>query len=204
MHGEAPAAVRFLHAAAVLGAFVIALTLWAWGQPPVCTTGEVRPWIGSIWSSENSQQVADWYTLSHVVHGMLVALLGRIFGRWIGYPVLLSVAIGTDVGWEIDEHTDWVLEQFRATTIYQGYHGDSVLNAVCGYLFMLAGFFLANARRMAWLLALIAVLEVGSALTARDSLTLTTLQLVYPNPAIEAWQQEINPRTQSGPHATPP
>lgn len=196
--------VRLLHAAAVLGAFAIALTLWAWGQPLISANGEIRLWVGSIWSSENSQQVADWYTLSHVIHGMLVVLVGRAFGRWIGYPVLLSVAIATGVAWEIVEHTDWVLDQFRATTIYQGYLGDSVLNAVCDYLFMLAGFFLANALRTLWVFALIVVLEIGSALTARDSLTLTTLQLVYPIPAIEAWQQETNPRSQPEPREPSP
>jgi hypothetical protein len=190
-----PVLVRFLYVAAVLGAFAIGITLWAWGQPLISTNGEVRLWVGSIWSSQNSQQVADWYTLSHVIHGMLVVLVGRAFGRWIGYPVLLAVAIATGVAWEILEHTDWVLGQFRATTVYQGYLGDTVLNAVCDYVFMLAGFFLASVLRTLWVFALIVILEIGSALIARDSLALATLQLVHPIPAIAAWQDEINPRT---------
>ncbi len=182
-------------AAAFLGALAIGVTLWAWGQPLISRTGEVRLWVGSIWSQENSQQVADWYTLSHVVHGTLMALVGKLFGRWTGFPVVVGLAIATGVGWEIVEHTDWVLNQFRATTIYQGYIGDSVLNAVCDYLFMLTGFVTASALSAIWVLAMIAVLELGSALVARDSLTLTTLQLVHPFPAIAAWQDEINPRT---------
>ncbi len=89
-----------------------------------------------------------------------------------------------------------MLNQFRATTIYQGYIGDSVLNAVADYLWMMVGFLLANAVRTVWIVALIVVLEIVAAMVARDSLTLTTLMLIYPVDSIEAWQQAINPNRQ--------
>ena len=38
-----------------------------------------------------------------------------------------------------------MLESFREVTIYQGYIGDSVLNAVMDYVIMWAGFFTARA-----------------------------------------------------------
>jgi hypothetical protein len=163
---------RVCFIAAALGALAIGVTLWSWGQPLISRTGEVRLWVGSIWSGENSQQVADWYSLSHLVHGMLVALVARIPGRWPRFPVAFAIALATGVAWEIVEHTDLVLHRFRAATVYQGYVGDSVLNAVCDYL---------------------------SASVARDSLVLTTLQLVHPVPAIAAWQDAINPRTHPQP-----
>ena len=188
-------ALKLLYFAAVLGAVAIGVTLWAWGQPLISTSGEIRLWVGSIWSSENSQQVADWYSLSHAVHGMLIVAIGRMLGSRISYPVLLATAIVTGVAWEIVEHTDWVLDRFRGVTIYQGYLGDSVLNAVADYLWMLGGFFLAHAVRTGWVFAMILALELGSALTARDCLTLTTLQIIYPLDAVDAWQQAINPRT---------
>ena len=187
--------VRLLHAAAVLGAVAIAITLWAWGQPLLSKSGEVHVWVASIWSGENSQQVADWYTVSHVIHGMLVALLGRALVRWTGFWPVYAVAIVTGTGWEIVEHTDWVLGQFRDTTIYQGYIGDTVLNAVMDYAFMLSGFAVAWALRPLHAVLIVAVLELGSALIARDSLTLSTLHLFLPMPALDAWQDEINPRT---------
>ena len=102
------------------GAVAIGVTLWAWGQPLICTCGYVRFWVGSIFSSGNSQHIADWYTLSHVVHGLLIVLVGRALLPRIDLRVLLAVAIVTGVAWEIVEHTDMVLDRFRATTLYQG------------------------------------------------------------------------------------
>jgi hypothetical protein len=86
-----------------------------------------------------------------------------------------------------------VLNRFRGTTLYQGYVGDSVLNAVADYLWMLGGFFVANALPTVWVIVSILVLEVTAAVTARDSLVLTTIMVVHPIEAIERWQQEINP-----------
>ncbi|MCB1502960.1 MAG: DUF2585 family protein [Bauldia sp.] len=181
----------YLHIAALLGALTIGLTLYHWGQPLICTCGYVQLWVGSIFSSGNSQHIADWYTLSHIVHGLLIVLIGRLFG--LGFGVLYALAIITGVAWEITEHTDWVLDMFRAATLYQGYRGDSVLNSVSDYLWMLGGFFVGYALRTVWVVVLVGALEVTSAAVARDSLALTTLMLVYPIEAIEDWQQAINP-----------
>ena len=184
---------HYLHIAAALGALLIAAVLYLWGQPLICTCGTVRLWVHSVFSSENSQQIGDWYTLSHVVHGMLVVLLGRLLLPGLGFWSLYAIAIVTGVAWEFVEHTDWVLDQFRTVTIYQGYLGDSVLNAVADYLWMLAGFFVASRLSTPVVLLLIVALELSAALIARDSLTLTTLMLIHPIEAIENWQQEINP-----------
>jgi hypothetical protein len=183
----------------MFGALAIGLTLWSWGQPLISASGTVRLWVNSIWSTENSQQIADWYTLSHVIHGTIVALVGRALHRWIGQAVVLGVAIATGVAWEIVEHTDWVLNQFRGQTIYQGYVGDSVLNAVCDYLFMMAGFFVAASIPVRVALAGMLGLETTSAVLVRDSLILTTLRVVHPVPEIAAWQDELNPLTHPPP-----
>ncbi|WP_413850063.1 DUF2585 family protein [Albidovulum sp.] len=191
--------MRLLSLAALLGSVAIGVTLRAWGQPLVSASGKISLWVNSVWSGENSQQIADWYTLSHVIHGMLIALAGRALGWRIGFPLALGVAIATGVGWEIGEHTTWVLERFRGQTIYQGYRGDTVLNAVCDYLFMLGGFALGASARVRTSLLLILGLEVASALVARDNLILTTIRVVHPVPAITAWQDAANPRSAPGP-----
>ncbi|WP_341863051.1 DUF2585 family protein [Gymnodinialimonas sp. 57CJ19] len=186
---------RALYFAAAAGIPLIALTLAFWGQPWICTCGTVRLWVGSIWDTGNSQHIADWYTLSHILHGVLIALIGRALLPRVPFNWLFATAIVTGVGWEIIEHTDWVLGQFRATTVNQGYVGDSILNAVADYLWMLAGFFAAWSLRVSVTLALVALLELTAGLIGRDNLTLSTLQLVYPVEAISDWQQELNPDT---------
>ena len=188
--------VSSLYGLAVLGALVIGVTLWAWGQPLICTCGYVKLWEGNIWASGNSQHIADWYTLSHFVHGTLIVLFSRLVG--LSYKVQLMIAIATGVAWEIIEHTDWVLGQFRELTVYQGYIGDSVLNAVADYGFMWSGFFVAQALPTLGILGLIVVLEIVAGILGRDNLTFTTIQVVYPLDIISDYQNAINPRFQEG------
>ena len=184
---------RSLYLFAFAGVFIIAVTLWAWGQPLICTCGDIKFWVGSIFDSGNSQHIADWYTLSHILHGVLIALVGRLLFPRIGFDVLFLVAISTGIFWEVIEHTDWVLGAFRETTINQGYFGDSVLNAVADYIWMLGGFFAAYSMRVGWVIVSVLALESTAALIGRDSLALSTLQLLYPIEAVDAWQQELNP-----------
>ncbi len=183
---------RSLYLFALLGVPLIAGTLYLWGQPLICTCGDVKLWIGSVFDSGNSQHIADWYTLSHILHGVLIALLGRLFFPKVGFGGLFLVAIITGIGWEIIEHTDFVLNAFRSTTINAGYHGDSVLNAVADYIWMMGGFFAAYAMRTLHVVGIVAALELSAAFIARDSLALSTLMLLYPVDAVEDWQQELN------------
>ena len=183
--------LKSLYFVAVFGLFIIAGTLGAWGQPLICTCGTVKLWVGSVFDGGNSQHIADWYTLSHILHGVLIALLGRLMG--FGFKPLFATAIATGIGWEVIEHTDFVLDAFRATTINAGYHGDSVLNATADYVWMMGGFFAAYNLRKRVVIAMVAALELSAAFVARDSLALSTLMLIYPVDAVEDWQQEINP-----------
>ncbi len=184
---------RSLYLFALLGVPLIAGTLYLWGQPLICTCGDVKLWIGSVFDSGNSQHIADWYTLSHILHGVLIALLGRLLFPKLRFGVLFLVAIITGIGWEIVEHTDFVLNAFRSTTINAGYHGDSVLNAVADYIWMMGGFFAAYAMRTLHVVGIVAALELSAAFIARDSLALSTLMLLYPVDVVEDWQQELNP-----------
>jgi hypothetical protein len=186
---------RLLYVAMLLGGIVIGVTLWAWGQPLVSRSGEIRLWVNSIWSAENSQQIADWYSLSHAILGMLIALIGRALSPRVPQAAFLTILLVIGVGWEIIEHTDFVLERFRGQTIYQGYVGDTVLNAVTDYILMLAGYFLALALPLRWGIVLMLGMEILSAAVARDSLILTTIRVIHPIPAIAAWQDATNPVT---------
>ena len=180
-------------AAIPLGSLIIGVVLWMWGQPLISASGQVELWVNQTWSSENSQQIADWYTLSHIIHGFLIALIGRALWRHVSWRVVVAVAVFTGIAWEIVEHTDIVLNHFRSQTIYQGYVGDTVLNAVCDYVFMLSGFLIGGTLPVGAILAATVAMEALSSYIARDSLILTTLRVVYPVQAISDWQDEINP-----------
>ncbi len=177
---------------ALAGIFIIAGTLWAWGQPLICTCGNIKLWVPNIFDGGNSQHIADWYTLSHILHGVLIALLGRLIFPRLGFGPLFLTAIVTGIGWEVIEHTNWVLDAFRATTVNAGYLGDSVLNAVMDYVFMMGGFFAAYTLRIPVVIVGVLALELTAGLFGRDNLTLSTIQLIAPIDAINDWQQELN------------
>ena len=63
-----PDARWLLVAAALVAGQAIALR--AMGQPWICDCGVVKLW-GAAGTSDNSQHLADWYTLSHVIHGFV-------------------------------------------------------------------------------------------------------------------------------------
>jgi len=165
-----------------------AATLLAFGQPAICNCGVVRLWQGDVMSAENSQQLSDWYSPSHFIHGLLFyALMWLLFRR---QPVRVRVlgAMLLECAWEILENTPMVINRYREATIALGYSGDSVINSVFDVLFMLLGF--AFAWRMPlWVsVALGLFLEILCAIVIRDNLTLNVLMLLYPLDSILQWQ----------------
>ena len=57
-------------AAIALIALAAAIEL-AMGRHPICTCGTVELWVAARDSPKTSQMLADWYSLSHIVHGLL-------------------------------------------------------------------------------------------------------------------------------------
>lgn len=165
--------------------------LYTMGQPPICACGTVRFWVGAVLSPENSQQLTDWYTPSHVIHGMLFFALGHLLlrGRWS--PILaVALALGIEVAWELIENSPTVIARYREQALAQGYSGDSILNSLCDTLAMLSGFWLAARLPVRASIALALAAELFTGLMIRDNLTLNVVQLLVPNKAISAWQAE--------------
>ncbi|NYF33197.1 MULTISPECIES: DUF2585 domain-containing protein [Sphingopyxis] len=176
----------WLVAAGLLAAF--AAILFAMGRPPICPCGIVSLWHGVVQSNQNSQQVSDWYSFSHVIHGFIFYGLGR----WLlpNQPlwVALALAIGIEAAWEILENSPIIIDRYREVTMAYGYSGDSILNSVSDALFMMIGF-LAASRMRWWVTVAIAIaFELFTLWAIRDNLTLNVLMLVSPVEAIKEWQ----------------
>ena len=177
-------------AAVVLGIMVVqALVLHLMGRVWICSCGTVRVWVDDIWSSELSQQLFDWYTPSHIVHGILFYGLLRLVLPRAPVLVRLAMAVGIEVSWEIAENSPWVIEAYRKQALAAGYAGDSILNSLLDTVAMMTGF--AIARLLPWkaTVALVLAFEIGVGALVRDNLTLNVLNFVHRFPAIEAWQK---------------
>ena len=160
----------------------------AMGHPWICKCGTVKLWHGDVFSSENSQQITDWYTFGHVNHGLLFYGLFWLIARRRSLDWRLLAVGLTGVIWEVGENTDLVINRFRAVTMSLDYYGDSVINSVSDSLFMVLGFLIA-ARVPIWATVLL-VLGTEALTTAlvRDGLALNTLMLLYPIEAVKDWQ----------------
>lgn len=174
----------------IVAAFVAATAtiLYTMGQPLICKCGYVKLWHGVVVSSENSQHLTDWYTPSHIIHGILFFGLFTLILRKASINVRLTLALILECAWEIVENTDMVINRYREATIALDYFGDSVINSGADILAMVVGFFLA-ARLPVWAsVAIIIVFEATTTWLIRDGLALNILMLVWPIDAVKAWQ----------------
>ncbi|MEW4449858.1 DUF2585 family protein [Qipengyuania sp. JC766] len=168
--------------------------LLAMDRPPICECGYVKLWHGRINDAGNSQHIADWYTPSHIIHGMIFYALGWwLFARRepggskaVRWGLPLAVLI--EAAWEVLENTPFVIDRFRSVTANFGYSGDSVLNSTADIGWMAFGFWLALRLPVKVTVALAVIAELVVSLVVRDGLVLTIVMLLFPIDAIADWQ----------------
>ena len=174
--------------AAILIFAAAAAILFAMGRNPICTCGSVELWVGGRDSPRTSQMLADWYSLSHIVHGLIFyAALWLVARRW---PVewRFVVALLIETSWEVIENTPFVIDRYRTATAALGYTGDSVINSLSDIVMMCVGFILARKLPIRASIALLVALELVPLFVIRDNLTLNVWMLLAPNAQIAAWQ----------------
>lgn len=163
------------------------------GRSPLGPDGRFGWWDGDIWSSENSQRVADAYSFSHIVHGILFFAAIYLLARRLPIPHRFLIAVLAEAGWEVLENSPLIIDRYREATIAQGYVGDSVLNSCCDVVMMAIGFLFAWRMPVRVSVAAVLVMEIGCLLWVRDNLTLNVIMLIHPIEALKAWQAAGRP-----------
>jgi hypothetical protein len=172
--------------AALLLVAASAAILVAMGRPPICTCGNIALWgpVGPM----QSQMLADWYSPSHVVHGLLFYAILWLAARRAPVERRFLFALVVECAWEVVENTPMVIDRYRTATAALGYTGDSVVNSLSDIAMMALGFLAARKLPLWASVALLLALELVPLIVIRDNLALNVWMLVAPSDAIRAWQ----------------
>lgn len=168
----------------------MALALRAMGRIWWCKCGSWTPWSFQVWSMHNSQHLADPYTPSHILHGLIFYAALRV-GPIASRTSLATrglIALALEAAWELLENSPIIINRYREVTASLDYSGDSILNSVADVGWCLVGFWFASKAPWWASVLLLIVAEVGCAWWVRDNLTLNVLMLIHPVDAVRDWQ----------------
>ena len=169
---------------------IVAVIEKSMGRLPLGPDGRFGLLELDIWSSEQSQRVADPYSLSHILHGFIFYGLLHLVARRMPIAARLVAAAALEGGWELLENSPLIIDRYRAVTIAQGYIGDSILNSASDVVMAVIGFLLAWRFRVWHSVVFIVASELLMLVTIRDNLTLNIVMLAIPIEAIRRWQME--------------
>jgi len=187
------ASSRYYGAAALALVGIQIAILHTLGQPFLAASGRILLWVNDPWSPDMSQQLADWYSFSHIIHGFIFFGILRLVAPRLPLGMRLLLAMGVEIGWEITENSPAVIRHYRQQALAAGYVGDSILNSVSDVVMMSAGFLFASRVPGRTVIALAVAFEIFTAVMIRDNLTLNVINLIAPSgwapiAAIHDWQ----------------
>jgi len=161
---------------AIIGSilYMEGLILFATGQPLISPSGQIKVFEDDITGPESSQQISDWYTLRHVVHGFVFYTLGMgaasVYpSKDLGVRGFFIVALLLEGLWEVIENSAPVVNRFRQGTLDYAPHGDSILNSFSDMVAMSIGYWVASLLSPLTVLGLIVAEEIILSIVTRES-----------------------------------
>ncbi len=160
------------------------VALFALGRALNCQCGYVSFWYGNPSGPETSQQLTDWYTYTHVLHGFLFYLLLWLVAPHMPFKVKLALVFGIEAVWEIAENAPFIIDRYRQSALAQGYSGDSIVNSLFDSFATALGFTLACILPVRLSIAAVIGIELFLGYMIHDNLTLNIIHLIRPSAAI--------------------
>lgn len=167
---------------------ITSLTLFTMGRTPWYRYGPPSLWSRDTTSSQNSQQLADPYTFTHILHGIGLYFILWLIARKASLPTRLTLSVLIESCWEILENTPFIIERYRSVTISRDYYGDSILNSLGDIGTSILGFLLAALLPIWGTVVVILLIELFLLWWIRDSLLLNIIMILYPLESIKQWQ----------------
>lgn len=174
--------------AIVAVSLLMGLALWFEGRLLACTCGEFKIWISDTCSSNNSQQLSDPYSFTHILHGFLLFWVVLLLFRKLAPAWQLCVALALEAAWEVFENTPFVIDRYRAETAALGYTGDTIINSFGDLACALLGFLIARRLGVRWSIVVFLIVELILVVWIKDGLLLQILMLIFPVESIKLWQ----------------
>jgi len=144
--------------------------------------------VGDVWSAENSQQLLDPYSFTHVLHGFIFCGLFALIIPRLSWAWRFCLAVSFEALWEVVENTNTIIERYRGLTAAIGYQGDTIVNSLGDIMCFGLGFILARRLGLRRSAVLFVVTELVLVFWIRDSLVLNVIMLLYPIRALKVWQ----------------
>lgn len=156
------------------------------GQRLWCKCGRFFITSWNPWSPHNSQHLIDFYTPSHLLHGLVFY---AVFSRLkITLTKKFALSLLVEAFWEFIENTPFIINRYRSVTISLDYYGDSILNSLSDLSFCAIGFLVA-AKVPAKVSVMIFIgFELATTFLIRDGLLLNVLMLLWPIDSVRVWQ----------------